>query len=128
MTIGERIKQRRIELGLSQDELSRKMGYKTRNAIYQFEQKDNMKLSLIEKFAEALDTTPAYLMGWDEMKQEVERLRAEQIKEIDILRLKAKYNEEQIERALNFVQAFMSASPERQKIALEILQSRQEDS
>lgn len=71
MTIGERIKQRRIELGLSQEELSKKMGYQTRNAIYQFEQKDNMKLSLVEKFAKVLDTTPAYLMGWDDFTDEV---------------------------------------------------------
>lgn len=73
MTIGERIKQRRIELGLSQEELSKKMGYKTRNAIYQFEQKDNMKLSIVEKFAEALETTPAYLMGWEEFTNEVQQ-------------------------------------------------------
>ena len=66
MTIGERIKQRRIELEMSQDELAKKMGYKTRNAIYQFEQKANMKLSIVEKFASALDTTPAYLMGWED--------------------------------------------------------------
>lgn len=65
MTIGERIRQKRTELGMSQEDLARKMGYQTRNAIYQFEQKDNMKLSLVEKFATALDTTPAYLMGWD---------------------------------------------------------------
>lgn len=51
---------------MSQEELSKKMGYSTRNAVYQFEKKDNMKLSLIEKFAEALDTTPAYLMGWED--------------------------------------------------------------
>ena len=66
MTIGERIKQKRIELGMSQEELAKEMGYKTRNAIYQFEQKDNMKLSLVEKFAKALHTTPAYLMGWED--------------------------------------------------------------
>lgn len=66
MTIGERIKQRRLELDMSQEELAQKMGYSTRNAIYQFEQKDNMKLSLVSKFAKALDCTESYLMGWDE--------------------------------------------------------------
>lgn len=65
MTIGQRIKQRRIELNMSQEELAKKMGYSTRNAIYQFEKRDNMKLSIIEKFADALDTTPAFLMGWE---------------------------------------------------------------
>lgn len=66
MNIGERIKQRRIELGMSQEELAKKMGYTTRNAIYQFEKKDNMKLSIISEFAKALDTTEAYLTGWEE--------------------------------------------------------------
>lgn len=66
MNIGQRIKARREELGLTQGELSKKMGYKTRNAIYQYEQVDNMKLSLVEKFAEALDCSEAYLMGWEE--------------------------------------------------------------
>ena len=68
MTIGERIKQRRLELNMSQDELAHKMGYTTRNAVYQFEQKDNMKLSIVEKFAKALDCSESYLMGWEETR------------------------------------------------------------
>ena len=65
-TIGERIKQKRLEKGLSQEELAKLMGYSTRNAIYQFEQKDNMKLSLVEKFSKVLGCTPGYLMGWED--------------------------------------------------------------
>lgn len=74
MNIGERIRQRRIELGMSQEELAFKMGYTTRNAIYQFEQKDNMKLSLITDFARALNTTEAYLAGWEDDDQNKSRM------------------------------------------------------
>lgn len=70
MTIGERIKSRREELGLTQEELAKKMGYKTRNAIYQYEQVDNMKLSLAEKFAKALDVPVSYLIGWEEEEKQ----------------------------------------------------------
>lgn len=65
MTIGQRIKLKREELQMSQEELAKKMGYKTRNAIYQYEQAENMKLSLVSKFAEALGCSPSYLLGWD---------------------------------------------------------------
>lgn len=66
MTVGQRICQRRTELGWTQEELAIKMGYKTRNAIYQYEKAENMKLSLIEKFAKVLGCTTSYLMGWEE--------------------------------------------------------------
>ena len=64
MTVGDRIKQRRIELNLSQEELAIKLGYSSRNAIYRYEKSDNIKLSTVEKFADALNTSPACLMGW----------------------------------------------------------------
>ena len=119
MTIGERIKQRRMELGLSQDELSRKMGYQTRNAIYQFEKKDNMKLSLIEKFAEALDTTPAYLMGWED--EQGNETPYEQLIDAYVMRDRmAKYSQEDIIRALDFLDALEKATPEA-RAAIEIL-------
>ena len=65
MTIGERIKQRRIELNLSQEELARKLGYKSRSSINKIELSRTLPTSKIETMAAALETTPAYLMGWD---------------------------------------------------------------
>lgn len=66
MTIGERIKQRRIELGLSQEELAHRMGNKTRASVSTVEHdKEDLTTDRIRKYAEALETTPAYLMGWD---------------------------------------------------------------
>ena len=65
MTVGERIKQRRIELNLSQEELALKVGYKSRSSINKIELARDLPLRKVELMAKALDTTPAYLMGWE---------------------------------------------------------------
>ena len=62
----KKIKQRRIELNMSQDDLARKTGYKTKSAISRIERGErDITQSQIELFAKALETTPSYLMGWD---------------------------------------------------------------
>lgn len=67
MTIGERIRQRRIELGLTQDELAKKMGYKSRAAISNVEKdKEDLTSTRIRKYADALEVPASYLMGWTE--------------------------------------------------------------
>jgi len=68
MTIGERIKQKRIELNLSQDELAKKVGYKSRSSIQKIECARNLPLPKVEKMAVALECTPSYLMGWEVTK------------------------------------------------------------
>lgn len=67
MTIYERIRAKRQELGLSQDELAKKLGYTSRSTINKIESGlIDISQSKIVSFAEALHVTPAYLMGWDE--------------------------------------------------------------
>ena len=66
MDIYQRIRNRREELGMSQDDLAQKMGYKSRSSINKIEMGLNdISQSKVVAFAEALDTTPAYLMGWE---------------------------------------------------------------
>lgn len=67
MTIGQRMKERRKDLRMSADELAKKLG-KDRSTIYRYEKGDieNLPLELLTPIAEALETTPAYLMGWEE--------------------------------------------------------------
>ena len=61
-----RIRQRREELDMSQDELAKKLGYKSRSSINKIEKGENdIPQSKIVAFAEALNTSPEYLMGWD---------------------------------------------------------------
>ena len=67
MEIGERIKKRRKELGMSQDELAKKVGYTSRSSVAKVETNANgMLQSKLITFAKALGTTPAYLMGWED--------------------------------------------------------------
>ena len=67
MTIGERIRNRRKELGLTVDELAEKLK-KNRATIYRYESSEIEKLptTVLEPLAEALNVTPGYLMGWEE--------------------------------------------------------------
>lgn len=59
------IKNRRIALGLSQDELAQKTGYTSRSSIAKIESgKVDLPQTKIKLFAEALETTQADLMGW----------------------------------------------------------------
>lgn len=70
MTIGERVAFRRKQLGLTQLELAQKMGYKSKTTINKIELGINdISQKNIWKLAEALDTNPAWLMGWEEKEQ-----------------------------------------------------------
>lgn len=67
MDIGDRIKKRREELGMSQEELAKKVGYKSRSSVNKIEiDGRGLPQNKIVIFAKALDTTPSYLMGWEE--------------------------------------------------------------
>ncbi len=69
MDIGSKIKKRREELGMSQTQLAELVGFTSRSAITKVEKNVNgVTRSKVAQFAEALKTTPAYLMGWDEDK------------------------------------------------------------
>ena len=67
MTIYDRIKQLREQQGLSQQVLAEKVGFKTASAINKIELglRDINQTKII-LFAKALNTTPAYLMGWED--------------------------------------------------------------
>lgn len=68
-TVGSRIHQRRQELGMSADELAAKLG-KNRATVYRYESDDieNFPISVIDSLANALQVSPAYLMGWSEVQ------------------------------------------------------------
>ena len=67
MEVGERIKLRREQLNMTQEELAKKVGYTSRSSIAKVESNANGILqSKLVVFANALQTTPAYLLGWEE--------------------------------------------------------------
>lgn len=65
-SVGERIKERRLELGLSVDEVAKQLG-KNRATIYRYESDEieNLPLAILEPLAKVLGVSPAYLMGWE---------------------------------------------------------------
>ena len=68
--IYQRIKMRREELGLSQEALAKRMGYKSKSSINKIEMGINdIPQSKVLAFARALNTTTAYLMGDDDSRE-----------------------------------------------------------
>lgn len=65
MTIGERIKEKRIEAGLSADYVADKLN-KNRATIFRYESNKikDVPITIIQELAKILHTTPEYLMGW----------------------------------------------------------------
>lgn len=75
MSIGHKIKERRQELGLSQRELSKRMGYQSHSTLNKIEAGlVDVSQSRIMQFAEVLHTTVADLMGWEEREKSSEAL------------------------------------------------------
>lgn len=65
--IGKNIRRLREKNGLSQEELANRMGYKSKTTINKIEMGVNdIPQNKIERFALALNTTPAVLLGWAE--------------------------------------------------------------
>lgn len=74
MDIGKRIRKRREELGMSQEELARAIGYKSRSSINKMEVDGRgLPQTKIVALARALGVTPAYLMGWEEDSASLEK-------------------------------------------------------
>lgn len=67
LDVGGKIRECREALGMTQDELAEKAGYKSRSSINKIERGgNNLPQSKIVLFAKILQTTPAYLMGWED--------------------------------------------------------------
>lgn len=84
MTTGEKIKKLRNEKGMSQEELGMIIGVK-KAAINKYENGIvvNLKRTTIAKLAIALETTPTYLLGFEEQSTPIsiiENERAERVK------------------------------------------------
>lgn len=63
---GKRIKHRRLELDMTQDELARRVGYTSRSSINKIELGlVDLPQSKISAIASALGVSPAYLVGWE---------------------------------------------------------------
>ncbi|MDD6332313.1 MAG: helix-turn-helix transcriptional regulator [Clostridium sp.] len=65
LALYKNIRARRLQLGFTQSELAKKLGYADKSAIAKIEKgMVDLPQSKIKAFADVLETTPAELMGW----------------------------------------------------------------
>lgn len=83
MDIHDRIKLRRLELGLTLKDVSKKLGV-AESTVSRYETEDikNMGIDKIEKLANALDCSPGYIMGW-EIDIDIEKLNKDNKKKLE---------------------------------------------
>lgn len=86
----KRIKEKRVLLGMSQDDLAKKL-HVDRSTVAKWETGDNnLKQSKIKMISEALECSPTWLIGLDNnmeisvesVERSIEKLNAEQLKRI----------------------------------------------
>lgn len=115
MKIGERIKYRREELKMSQEELALRLGYKTRSSINKIEKDaSGLPQSKIVAIANALQTTPAYIMGWEEVQKNNSDIAAAVVKMrsdkdfLSVVKMLGELNAEQFASVKQMLSAFIS--------------------
>lgn len=86
MTTGERIKARRKQIGMNAETLASKVGLSA-TTIYRYESGGIDKVSgeVLVLIASALQTTPAYLMGWEETPLPANAIPVPEMRRIPIL-------------------------------------------
>lgn len=110
MTVADRIKLKREELKLSQEELAIRIGNKDKSTISKIEKSGNdITMKNIQRIANALGVTSQYLMGWEE---------TDTIMEV----------EEKNAQALEFYEKYKNAIPEIQKAVDGLLGVPKQDS
>ena len=77
MNVGDRIKKRRLELGLTQEELAKKAGAKSRSSINKIELSRDLPLPKVQEVARILDCSPSYLLGWEDKTNIVETAKTD---------------------------------------------------
>lgn len=64
MDIGKRIRMMRENLGMTQDDLAKKLGYASRSSVNKVENSKEISMKKIKLYANALNTDIPTLMGW----------------------------------------------------------------
>lgn len=100
MTIADRIRNRRLELGLSVDDLANRL-HKNRATVYRYESNYIKSYSpdVMESLAKALETTPAYFYGYDDPdpSSETELPKNDEVRQL--VRILNRLSPEQLEQA-----------------------------
>lgn len=108
MTLADRIIKRREALGISQAELGSMLGYKDRSTINKIEKGRPISQKIIVRIADALKTTPAYLMGWvDENGVEIDTLPFNATNDAELLGLFHQLSPDQQDSVLNLIKSMI---------------------
>lgn len=96
--VGDKIKKRRMDLGLTQEELAIKMGYRSKSTINKIELgRNDVSQTKLVKFAEVLDCSPAYFIEDIEHDPNV----SDRINEY--ARLLAELDEKKLENVMEYI-------------------------
>lgn len=74
MNIGDRVRLLREKKGMTQEELATKLGYKSKSSVTHIENGRDIPRSMVVKLADILNTTPSYLMGWEDNSETTDSL------------------------------------------------------
>ena len=112
MTISERIKIKREELGMTQEELAFKCGYKSRSSINKIELARDLPLKKVSVIAKALNVSPGYIMGWEdnltsENADEIVRMLGASYDEMDVINRLRKLSDDDKEIISNMINALL---------------------
>lgn len=121
MTVGQRIREKRLEQGLTQTELALKMGYNGKTAVCMAERGgDNITTTKVEKFAKALGVSTKYLLFGDDdnIGHKIN---------LDEIPLDA-YEPEFVRQAIKFLQSYNQAIPEIRSAVDSLLKGDRSDS
>lgn len=133
MTIGERIKIKRVDLDMSQTELAKKAGYYDKTVISRMEHSgDDISMKQVKRVAKALGVSPAFLMGWED---DITTVKTETLvkllpnatyidKDGNIFESKSR----DTEQAIKLYQAYLKAIPQVQEAVESLLKADLSDS
>lgn len=112
MTVGDRIKQKREMLGMSQIELATKI-QSSKQTLYKYENNivTNIPYDKLVLISKALDVSPAFLMGWEKPSVDDAEDLADLAMNKKVLTYANKLNkmdEDTLNMALNYIDYLLS--------------------
>lgn len=130
MTVSDRIRQRRMELNMSQSELAKKARYSDKTRISKLENAgDDISMKQVRRIATALETTPAYLMGWEALSEtatghnfDIVEVQTDRLPSLEAM------DKSIMEKAIHLYNLYIQAPPEIQAAVETLLKATKSDS
>lgn len=106
LSIGKRIQLLRMQKGMSVSEFARRIG-KSRATVYRYESDEieEMPYTVLVPIAKALDTTPTYLMGFEEEEDTKEEKKSNEVVETI---LGFDFTDEETKDIMNYIEFILS--------------------